>query len=169
NGKENFVIVDIGAKTTTVNVVHNDNLTLSHSIDVGGDSLSEILVEKLGFDFNEAEKSKRQYGVKKEKKNIRQSLLYEIDKILAEIEQISKEFTQKQGVEPEEVILAGAAGQMPGLIEYAKDYLGKKVKTSNPFSNISYPSILEEKLKEIGPSYSIAVGSALKKIIQNGN
>src|SRR6056297_435200 len=58
DNKNNFVIVDVGAKTTTVNVVHKNNLALSHSIDVGGDSLSEVLVDKLGYDFERAEKSK---------------------------------------------------------------------------------------------------------------
>jgi len=175
DNKNNFVIVDVGAKTTTVNVVHKNNLALSHSIDVGGDSLSEVLVDKLGYDFERAEKSKREYGIKKlekekdEKKDIRQSLLYKIDKILNEVEQISEEFAQNQKVEPKEVILAGAAVQMPGLVNYAEDYLGKKVKIANPFVNVSYPSVLEDTLKEIGPSYSIALGSALKEIIENGN
>ncbi len=173
--KEDFVAIEIGARTTTVSVIHNNNLAISHSIDVGGDSFSDILVEKLNFDYEQAEEVKKEIGIKKQKnkksseKNIRQFLLYKIDRILNEVEQISEEFNRKQGVEPKEIILAGAAAQMPGLVKYTEDYLGKKVKISNPFVNISYPPILNKKLKEIGPSYSIAIGSALKEIVQNGN
>jgi len=42
--------------------------------------------------------------------------------------------------------------------------LKKEVEIANPFANIFYPQILESTLKEIGPSYAIAVGAALRGI-----
>jgi len=48
------------------------------------------------------------------------------------------------------------------LKEYLIDELKMEVETAAPFSNISHPSILENTLTALGPSYAIAVGAALR-------
>jgi len=51
---------------------------------------------------------------------------------------------------------------LPGLKEYFAEELKKEVEVSNPFWSMAYPPILEETLKEMGPTYTVAVGLALK-------
>jgi len=64
--------------------------------------------------------------------------------------------------------LAGGAASLSGLKEYFKVFLKKDIKIANPFysSNISYPPLLEGRLKEVGPSFAIALGLALRGIGQ---
>jgi Tfp pilus assembly PilM family ATPase len=60
------------------------------------------------------------------------------------------------------VILAGGSVLMPGLGDYFAKNLEAQTEIANPFSDIFYPPILEETLRLMGPSYAIAIGTALR-------
>jgi Tfp pilus assembly PilM family ATPase len=71
-------------------------------------------------------------------------------------------FKAREGKEVERIILAGGGAKLPGLLQYFQNYFKKEVEIANPFKKIYFPPILEETLNEIGPSFSIAVGLALR-------
>jgi len=58
--------------------------------------------------------------------------------------------------------LTGGGANLPGLEGYSKIQLKKEAEIGDPFRKIFYPPILEKTLKKIGPSFSIAVGLALR-------
>lgn len=168
--KNTISIVDIGAQTTTCSIIDKRVLKASHSFDLSGDDLTERVAKSLSTDYKTAQNLKEKYGledislpeISSPEKNIKEILLPLIDVILKEVEKISRNFYQAEGKEIQKFILAGGAGLMPGLREYFANYLRKEVEIANPFSNIFYPPILEQTLKQIGPSYAIAVGIALR-------
>ena len=51
---------------------------------------------------------------------------------------------------------------MPGLKEYFEKNLSKQVEILDPFSSLFVPPLLEQTLQEMGPSYAVAVGMALR-------
>ena len=76
---------------------------------------------------------------------------------------IFETFKSKEGVDVEKIILSGGISRMPGLLDYfEKRFPKKEVKLANSFAKLFYPPILSETLKEMGPSYAIATGMALK-------
>jgi type IV pilus assembly protein PilM len=174
--KEVMVILDIGARSTTINIVDQGILKVSHSFDVAGNEMTQVLAKALDVDFFEAENLKKAHGLKyffpeefkeeEEKKlivkKVGEILMPLVDLILAELERTDQSFSQLTGKRIEKVILAGGSSLLPGLKEYFLKVLKKKVEIANPFSKIFYPPILESVLKEIGPSYAIAVGAALR-------
>jgi len=163
--KNTVSIVDIGAQTTTCSIIDKSVLKVSYSFDLSGDDLTERVARSLSINYQAAEKLKEQYGlegVSLPEKNIKEILLPLIDVILKEVEKISRNFYQAEGKEVQKFIIAGGVSLMPGLREYFANYLGKETEIANPFSNIFYPPILEQTLKQIGPSYAIAVGMALR-------
>jgi Tfp pilus assembly PilM family ATPase len=89
-----------------------------------------------------------------------------IDLIIEEVKKIFSSFFQAEGKEVRRVLLAGGSAFMPGIIDYFMKNLSKPTEIANPFTNIYYPPILEDTLKEIGPSYAIAVGAALRGLEQ---
>jgi type IV pilus assembly protein PilM len=164
-------IIDIGARTTTCSIIEKRVLKISHSFDLSGDDLTERVARGFSLDYQTAQNLKKKYGLEEiplpstdlglsSVKNIREILLPLIDLILKEIKKISYNFYQTEGKEIEKFIIAGGAAMMPGLREYFAQSLEKEIEIANPFFNISYPAILEETLREIGPSYAIAVGAA---------
>ncbi len=165
NEKKTTCIVDIGARSTTCNILEGGVLKLSHSFNISGNELTEILSKSLSVDYDKAEVLKKDMGIvggDKASQNIRDILLPLIDLVLAEIKKILFNFYQQKGKEVEKVILAGGTVMLPGLKEYFAEELKKEVSIANPFSKIVFPPVLEQTLKDMGPSYGIAVGLAMK-------
>jgi len=169
--KEIIAIVDIGAQSTTINIVDKQELKISRSFDrFSGNELTKILSKSLNLEYSEAEAIKKKYGLLEKKEepgldmdvDVRSILLPLIDSMLTEIKKIFEDFYRKESKRIEKVILAGGTALLPNLEKYCQKELGKEVEIANPFTDIFYTSILEETLKEMGPSYAIAVGMALR-------
>jgi type IV pilus assembly protein PilM len=106
-------------------------------------------------------------GLEEGGKDIKRILLPLVDYIASEADKILRTFLQQEGKEPEKIILAGGSAQLPGLKKYFLETFKKEIEIANPFIDIFYPPILEETLKQMGPSYAIAVGMALRGLELN--
>lgn len=153
-------LLDIGAQSTTVNMVYRQNLRISHSLDVAGNSMTTRLAQSFSISEKDAENQKMAKGL--ENKDIATILSPILDVILLEVKKISQEFMQSEGKDIEKVIIAGGASLLPGLKEYVEESVGKVTEIANPFQNLFYPPILEQSLKQSGPAFSVAVGMALR-------
>jgi len=160
--KKNVAIIDIGAQSTTCNIVEKKVLKISHSFDMGGNEFAKIISKGLNLEYPQAREFKQKYGISGEREEVKQVLLPLIDMILMEVQKIFDNFYRQGGKEVEKVILAGGVALLPGLKEYFAENLKKETEIANPFSSLFYPPILESTLKKIGPSYAIAVGAALR-------
>lgn len=158
--KRLICLIDIGAQSTTVNLVENAILKSSHSLDFSSNRLTQVLVSSLEVNQERAEQLKKEYGLHSSK--IADLFLPLINLLLSEIKKITKNFAQTEGREPVLYVLAGGMALLPGLRKYFEVALGKKVIIADPFAGISYYSILETILSETGPAFSVAVGAALR-------
>ncbi len=162
-------LIDIGAQTTTCNVVDSGVLKISHSFDTSGDDLTERIIRGLDVEEDVAEGLKREYGVSPslpqvspESKDVREILLPIVDVILRESEKIFNNFALKEGKNVDKIIIAGGGALLPGLLLYFQNHFKTEVEMARPFSRVVYPRILGETLREIGPTYAVALGMALK-------
>lgn len=165
--KRTVALIDIGARSTTCSIVDKRALKISHSFDISGEILTERISKALSLDYKTARSLKRKYGISSlienaEKKSVKEVLTPLIALIIREIDKVFKEFYLRKRKEVEKIILAGGVAMLPGLQDSFKDYFKKEIEIANPFSNIFFPPILEENLKEMGPAYAIAVGAALR-------
>ena len=155
-------ILDFGARTTTCNIIENKILKRSFSLDVGGDLFSERIAKGLEIGLEEGEKLKKEFGIEERGGKVREILLPLINSIFIEIGKIFQDYERKEKKKVEKVILTGGGANLPGLEGYSKIQLKKEAEIGDPFRKIFYPPILEKTLKKIGPSFSIAVGLALR-------
>lgn len=163
DAKKVLGLIDIGARSSTCSVIDSGLLKSSHSFQLGGNELSEIVAKSLNIDYNRGEELKVQSGlVPKNKEEIRKILTPLIDSILEEAKETFRHFFVEEGKEVEKVVLAGGVSLMPGFKEYCSTSFGKPAVILNPFFNIGYPKVLAKNLQEMGPSYAIAIGLALK-------
>jgi len=164
--EEVICLIDIGAQSTTCSIVDRGILKMSHSFDVSGNELTNIISKSLGVSYNEAEELKQKIGLNPSEQKIKEILTPLIDLMIDETDKMSKSFYQAEGKRIQRIIIAGGSARMPGLISYFSENLKpeKGIEIANPFSNIFYPPILEETLQEMGPSFSIAVGIALREL-----
>ncbi len=158
-------IIDIGSQSTTCNIVDRRGLKLSHSFDMSSNEMTKIISKGLSLSYAEAEKIKKEQGLLPDQKlGIREILLPLVDVIAREVERIFTSFSQKNKKEVEKIILAGGMALLPGLKDFFNEKFNKEVEVANPFLNVFYPPILEKTLKQMGPSYAIAVGAALRGV-----
>ncbi len=170
--KNPIILVKIGAQSTTCSVVDNSILKRSHNFEISGNNLTYLIANSLGINYNKAEQLKMKMGIiplsSSETKNlapeenIRDLILPFIDLILVEVEKIIDNFFQTEEKKVQKIILAGGTAYLPGLKDYFQEKLKIEVSIAQPFSNLSYPPILENTLKETGPVYAVAAGMALR-------
>ena len=164
-----LALIDIGAQSTTCSIVEKRILKMSRSFDMSGNDLTMAVSKSLNLDFLEAQKLKEKCGIRgfdlalgEQSKVIKEILIPLVDTIIREIEKTISGFSQQDGKDIERVVLTGGTALIPGLREYFEEQLKKETVVPNPFANLFYPPILEKKLEEMGPSFSIATGLALR-------
>jgi type IV pilus assembly protein PilM len=159
-------IIDIGARTTSCSIIEGKVLKISRSFDLSEDEFIQTISKSIGVTPDLAEEMKIKYGLLStdapEGKEIREILVPLINSLLHEIEQTFLRFKSAEGREIEKIILAGGTANLPGILQYFQNYFKKEIEIANPFKKIYFPAILESTLKEIGPSFSVAVGLALR-------
>jgi len=157
-------IIDIGARTTSCSIIEGKVLKISRSFDLSEDEFVEAISKSLGINKDLAEEMKKKYGLLPTEianaKEVREILIPLVNSLLREIEQTFLKFKNTEAKEVEKIILAGGSANLPGLLQYFQNYFKKEVEIANPFKKIYFPIILEETLKEMGPSFSVAVGLA---------
>ena len=158
-------ILDIGARSTTINIVDKGVLKSSYSFDISGAKFTETIANSLHISYNEAESLKQKIGLS-DQYQVKNVLFPLLAATLSDIEKIFKNFEQSSKEKIEKVIVAGGSALLPDLIKKVSDYFQLKygVEVANPFSDIVYPSILKDTLLKVGPRYVIAVGNALRGI-----
>ncbi len=155
------ILIDIGSHTTTVSVVANALLRISHTVNVGGNSFTDRIAKSLSVNYEKAEQEKIQKGIHLMQGNVR-ILLPLVDLIATEIRKALEGFElQKAGI-ASKIVLSGGASKLPGLREYLERQFGKRTELIAPFQYLLYPPLLEDLMKDMGPSYAVAVGMALR-------
>jgi len=74
-----------------------------------------------------------------------------------------EEYTRRSKGAVEKVIISGGGAQMPGFLAYMVKKIGRESAMAFPFRGILYPDELEKTLRELGPSFSVAVGAAMRE------
>ncbi len=161
--KSNVVaLIDIGERSSTINIVSQGVLKVSYSLDVSGEDFTRALTGALGVEREKASAIKHIYGLSDNNTEIKKILLPKAELILDKAKDIFNELYARDKEIPGKIILSGGGVSMPGLLEYFSQNLNAPIEVANPFIGISAPPTLEEILKKLGPSLTIAAGMALR-------
>lgn len=158
-----FIIIDIGYKMTGITIVDDGSVTESHSISaVGGEELTKIISNSFGVNVERANLLKKESGLNSlSDRKLADILMPILGIIVSEAKKNEQAYLHTNGKKVTGIILTGGSSQMPGLQEYMAEEMNLPVEIGNPFHDISYDSLLEEKLQAISSSYAVAVGLAL--------
>jgi type IV pilus assembly protein PilM len=169
-----FLVVDIGAATTKLYIVERGIVRLTHLVSEGGQHMTEILERSLGWEFEKAERVKRERGLinssaysAAENDTIKTALLSTLTRVFSEVNRVLLSYGQRYNKNVSHVVLMGGGASLPGLATVAQTSLNAEVKVADPFSHTEAPAFLQDVLKEIGPGFAVAVGLALRKLRHN--
>lgn len=169
HGVAPVLVIDLGASTTKMYVVERGVVRMTHLQTVGGQHMTETLGRSLNWDFDKAERIKREHGLldssvysTDENDRIRASLLSTLSRIFSEANRVLLSYGKRYNKAVPKVVLSGGASSLPGLEAAARNDLQAEVSIANPFARTEAPAFLGDVLASIGPSFSVAVGLALR-------
>ena len=160
------LIIQLGASTTDYATVSKGMIWLTRSISTGGMALTRALAQSFNFELVQAEEYKRVYGLLEDQLEgkVYESLRPIVDIIAQESKRMIQSFQTKYPQEGiKRVVLSGGGAKMPGLVIYLANALGMEVQEADPWYQIIKDKSLVSKLAQDAPSYSVAVGLALRE------
>lgn len=161
------IIVDIGARSTNIVVVDKGFLKHNTQTDFAGGSLTQAIASGLNINIRRAEELKKQRGLLGAGGEYELSTLTLpfLDAIINEVKRAQVAFEKSGEVKIERVILAGGGANMLGIDKYFEKQMGLPTVIGNPFSKVEYPAKIEPIIKELGPSFSVAIGLGIKNLV----
>ncbi|PLY15710.1 MAG: pilus assembly protein PilM [Sedimenticola sp.] len=159
---QTVAMADIGATTTTLNVLHNRKIIYTREQNFGGRQLTEEIQRRYGLSHEEAGMAKRQGGLPD---NYVPEVLEPFKEAMAQ--QVSRSlqffFSSSSYNSVDQIILAGGSSSIPGIDELIEEKLGTPAIIANPFANMSVSSnVKPQSLSNDAPSLMIACGLALR-------
>lgn len=159
-------ILDLGATTTKVSVVDYGIIRASHLVDRGGQEITLALAQSLSLPFETAETLKREHGLSKDPKDREVVAVMEpiLEHIAFEVGNVIRDYQRKDRHTVGRVIATGGGALLPGAVEFLVKKLSLEVTLADPFAKTGYAPVFENVLKHVGPSFSVAVGLALREL-----
>ncbi len=159
------LIVDIGSRSTNIAAVDQGSLKYNYQTDFAGGSLTQAIAAGININIRRAEELKKQRGLLGAGGEYELSTLTLpfLDAIISEVKRARVNYEKNQERKIERVILAGGGANLLGIDKYFEGQINLPIVIGNPFSKIEYPPRIEPIVKELGPSFSVAIGLGIKE------
>jgi type IV pilus assembly protein PilM len=159
--EEGVLVIDIGARGTVLSIVENGWPIFTRTLEVAGAEFSKVLSKSLAIDMTRAEDLKKKEGIE-----VGDGVLLPlVDSIILEGKRMMDDYIRKRKKVIPKIVLSGGSAAMPGFTKYAVKSFGRESIIGFPFHGILYPETLDSTLREVGPSYAVAVGLALREFV----
>jgi type IV pilus assembly protein PilM len=161
-----IMVLDIGAASTKLYVVERGIVKVSHTINRGSQDITHTISNSLGLPLEKAEVIKRESGLLGADKNVTDVIALTLDYIFSEANRTLLNFEKKYNKTIGKVMLVGGGATLKGLAPLAKTNFKTETIVANPFQKLSAPAFIEDVLKDSGPEFAVAVGLALRKLLE---
>jgi type IV pilus assembly protein PilM len=164
NGRDQTVaIIDIGAHTTHVNVLHNNEPVYQREHTLGGSVLTSEISRRYDLPTDEAEEAKRK-GLLPDsfESEVLQPFLDSVAQEIARAIQLFFSATSYQRVD--HILLAGGCAAIPGLDDVVHARMQTSTMIANPFAKMALSSQVKPRQLAIESSaLFVACGLALRR------
>lgn len=163
-GEPMWMLLDLGGHNTAIALVNEGYIRISRNIDTSGRSLTNAIAQSLDLGLARSESLKRRQGLLAQggEQQIVQTMEPVLAKIIGEAERVISAAFQTFSQKPSKVVLTGGSSQLKGLPGYIQEKLRVPVERGYPWRKVEAPPILSEPLKELAPSFAVAVGAAMR-------
>ena len=156
-----ILLIDIGAKNTTINLVEEGYLRFSKNLSIGGDTVTTSIAQSLSVNFARAEQFKKDFGITGASQQIPQIMRPILDIIKNEAQQLIGLF-ESRGESIDRVLLSGGGSKLPSLKEYFS-VLGKPVVLARPWNRVIFSENLKPIIEPLGLNLAVAAGLAMRQ------
>jgi type IV pilus assembly protein PilM len=159
-------LFEIGADTTSLKVLRDDEMLYDRDQAFGGSQLTQLISRQYGFSFQEAEAKKLSGDLPEDYDSA--ILAPFVDSLSQEIGRaLQYFFTSTPHHKVHYVMLAGGTATLPGLKDRVTDLTGFASNVVNPFDQMQLGSaVRESRVRREAPSYLTACGLAMRRFVQ---
>ncbi len=159
-------LFEIGALTTSMQVIRNDEVLYERDQPFGGAQLTQLIVRQYGFSAEEAESKKRNGDLPED--YVSSVLKPFVDSLAQEIGRaLQFFFTSTPHNKIDSVMLAGGSSSLTGLPDSVTQQTSFACMLVNPFEGMELGGgIREKKMRREAPSYLTSCGLALRRFLQ---
>lgn len=162
-GEDNIAIIDIGAVSSKLYIARRGLLQRMHRVRAGGAIATKRIASTLELNFEAAEILKRNINKQDEKfHDVKRAHHSCFDRSLQEFRQVIGEYEEMHHETIDTVYLTGGGSLFPTTKQLIEENLQKNVAYVKPFSKVAYPAFMEDVITELGPSFHVALGAALR-------
>lgn len=158
--QDGFLIIDMGARNTSLNLIDKGFLQVSRNLALGGENITSNIAASLHVNATRAEQFKRDMGIGAGGGQIPQTMKVLLDTIKNETEGLISIYESKGGA-VQEIIFAGSGSKLPGITNYFSS-MGPKVRLGDPLQFIGYDAVIQANLSGVASSLSVAIGLAIR-------
>ena len=155
----NCVIIDIGARTTGLNIIENGFLKLSRNLNIGGDTITNKIAQALNVSIVRAEQFKKDFGVSGST-FIPETIQPVLNIIKTEVKQLLTIY-KSHNIQVDKIILVGGGANLPGIVKFFEE-LGT-IELGDPLKAVGYSENVAPILKRYALNLPVAIGLALRK------
>jgi type IV pilus assembly protein PilM len=155
-------MVDVGATTTTLNVMHAGVTVFTREQSFGGEQLLQQIQERYGVAHAEAIAALRDNSVPEEwRATIIEPFL---DSMANQVGRLLQVFFSATGQSTlDHVVLSGGCAGLPGAAGVVGRYIGLDTRVGNPFLGLEFaPGVDASRLRDEGHAWMIAAGLAMR-------
>jgi type IV pilus assembly protein PilM len=162
NNEQTVAVVDIGAATTTLHILHKNQIVYTREQNFGGQQLKEEVQRRYGLSREEAIQKILEGDVAE---------TYEVDVLIPFKEALAQQigralqffYSGTTFNRVDRLLLAGGPASLFKIDALVEDRLKLPTIVANPFSQMSLsPSIKSQELMREAPGMMVAVGLALR-------
>jgi Tfp pilus assembly PilM family ATPase len=165
NARDSAMIVDIGDQVTTYHLIDQGATRVSHSIDVGGHTITDALAKALNISIEEADAKKMEFGLnEKAPENIHVAIDGATRKMLTQAQQIIDQYAHESNRMINKTVLIGGGANLHDLARVWSEFVKHPVSVGNPWKGMAVPDALESRIVELGPTFAVAVGLAERQL-----
>ncbi len=162
---ESAMIVDIGDLATTFHIIQGGTPRLSHTIDVGGKDITKAIADASGKSTAEADQLKITHGLKPDASDsVKVAVALTMQKLVDQAQRLLELHRANEGAPIRKSVLIGGGAKLKGIESFWTKEVGHQASVGNPWRGLAYPPTLEPKLKQLGPTYGVAVGLAQREL-----
>ncbi len=159
--------VDIGSQYTALSLVHQNTVLDMHVITRGSQDSLIQLSKALSIPIETAEETKRTFGYLGDSSNpyIKDVMELSSYPLFGEVARLSLMYERKYNQSIEGIILSGGGARIPGVLDVYNQTVHIAGRIATPFEQVEVPIFLHEMIERVGPTYAVALGCALKKLV----
>lgn len=167
-----YMVIDFGRTRTGLSITSNGMLSLTSTLEVDGQSITDVIVKHLSVSEEEADRVKNESGLIKSKgnKEFAVAMTKVIDALNDEIKKYVDYWHSRSnasGTEVkkiEKIILCGGSANIAGLSEYISGSLKIPTEIANVWVNaFSIETVVPEMNRYQSLAYATAIGLALRR------